>query len=537
MPEFEDPPLSPEHTATPGDGDQTDLEAPNDQVSGRAFGKRRVVRKRSRRRRITYWVCGVLTFAVLAYASFYGYIVYKIEHGTQRSSAISGLPHAYSGQGLDLLLMGLDTRLDENDHALPADVYNALHAGTAADGGNNSNVLIYIHIPNDGSKAVAISIPRDDWVDIANCKTDYALRQFVPSGCKGKIKSAYGWALNEALNQGKTWHQAKDVARREQVQTVEQFLGIRISSFVEVTMGAFYEIAKQVQPIPVCVKESTTDSFSGADFKAGRQALSAARAVAFVRQRRDLYNRYDFTDLDRSRRQQAFIVSLLTKLKSAGVLLNPVALNSIVDVASSNVVISNGLDPIRVARLASNLSGGNLHLYTLPIVKFGQEDNEDVNIVDVPQIRAIVQNLVNPPASTTKHPLPSGAGYTIDAVDASGLTNHPAARVLTSLTKYGYAAGTASKSLPAIKGSTIGFNPTDTGAASALAQRLGGKVTLVPNDNAKAGVLTLTLGTALAKATSAPGAATAVSATGGGANGPLTSQLTSMTGGAIPCVK
>lgn len=508
-------------------------------VQGGAKGRK----PRSLARRITYWFIGLLALAILAYGGFYGYILYKASHDIRQSTALGSVAKP-SGQGMDLLLMGLDSRKDENGNDLPPAVYNALHAGTAADGGNNSNALMYIHVSDDGTRAVAISIPRDDWAAIAHCKTDSALRQFVPSGCMGKIKSAYGWALAAAQQAGKSWAQAKDIARAEEVQTVEQFLHVRISSFVEVTMGAFYEIAQQVGRVEVCVKENTTDSFSGANFKKGHQWLSAKQAVAFVRQRRDLYGRYAFTDLDRSRRQQAFIVSLLTQMKSAGTLLNPITLNNIVNVATSNVVISKGLSPISVAKIATNLSGGNLHFYTLPIVTDTFWPSGHVNVgevanqVDLPKIRSIVASLLRPPSPTTSTPLPSGKGYTVEAINASG-RNQAAPDELAVLKTYGYTAGSVSNATSTTSTSTITYNPADKAAAQTLVKRLGGAITLVADPSANATVLVLTVGTTLASSVlkAAPTAVQTVSAEGGGLNGPGTNQLSDLTGSGIPCVK
>ena len=47
---------------------------------------------------------------------------------------------------------------------------------------------------------------------------------------------------------------------------------------------------------------------------AGRQVLDAAQALAFVRQRHGLEN----GDLDRTHRQQAFLLSVMHQLQSSG---------------------------------------------------------------------------------------------------------------------------------------------------------------------------------------------------------------------------
>lgn len=586
MPEFNEPPEPAQgegdfgddalHLAASGAHRDNDAHRDHDRITVTPVGKRKLIkekRQRSLARRITYWVVGVVALALIAYGGFYGYILYKVEHNIRHSGALGDTK---VGKGYDMLLMGLDTRLDESGKALPNDVYQALHAGDASDGGDNSNVLMYIHVSADGSKAISISIPRDDWVDIANCTTDYNLRQFVPSGCKGKIKSAYGWAMAnyERQHQGADgkpcvqdstcYQQAKDAARLEEVQTVEQFLfgkaNGQITSFVEVTMGAFYQIAQQIGKIEVCVKENTSDpTYSGASFKAGRQWITASQAVAFVRQRRDLNPALQFTDLDRSRRQQAFIVSLLTQMKSAGTLLNPVTLNNIVNVASKNVVLSSGIDPISVAKLASNLSGGNLHFYTLPIVKTADiragSTTESANVVDVDQIRTIVASLINPPAPTARPsatpsapPLSSGAGYTVDAVNFSG-RNGFAGNTINQLKTYGYTAGKATTGSQLEAGTTITYNPADKAAAEALAKRVGGTPTLTVSTTQPLHTLQLGIGTTLAAvglptsstpssaATRASALPSIVNATGGGLSGPSMQDLTDLNGSGIPCVK
>ena len=57
-----------------------------------------------------------------------------------------------------------------------------------------------------------------------------------------------------------------------------------------------------------------------------------------MRQRRDnIHPDLNFTDLDRSRRQQAFIASLAYQLKAADTFTNPGKLSGILDVAKQNV--------------------------------------------------------------------------------------------------------------------------------------------------------------------------------------------------------
>ncbi|WP_369638999.1 LCP family protein, partial [Nocardia sp. JMUB6875] len=233
------------------------------------------------------------------------------------------------------------------------------------EGGFNSNVLILMHIPGDGSKSTAISIPRDDYVtlDPASCAS---------SPCKGKIKQAYGFAYARAKDKLTAAgvkdaleldQRSRDAGRLAESNTVSKFLGnVPVDHFVEVTLAAFFQIAQAVQPITVCLNEDTSDSYSGANFKKGKQQIDAAQAMAFVRQRRDP-DQPLFTDLDRTRRQQAFIVSLLRQLQDSGTLGSPSKLRNLLDIAKQNTAIDKNLDPLSFAQRASALFNEGVAVY------------------------------------------------------------------------------------------------------------------------------------------------------------------------------
>jgi LCP family protein required for cell wall assembly len=482
-----------------------------------------------------------------------GYAVWQVVRlgaGIQRSDILGDRP---AGPDMNILLMGLDSRLDMRGNPLSPELYDALHAGDATDGGLNANVLMFVHIPGDGSGAKAFSIPRDDYVDLAGCPD---------KECKGKIKTAYGLAFDQESRRlvkqgvsGEDLHlRSRDAARKAQIATVENFLGVQIDHFVEVTMVAFFEIAQVVQPVTVCVKEDTVDTYSGADFKAGPQQIDASQAVAFVRQRRDTSNpKLMFTDLDRSRRQQAFIVSLLTQLKASSTLTNPTKVSGIVDVAKRNTAIDSGLDPISLARTAAAIQGGNLSFYTLPVERFDTVDGQDVNVVDPVTIRATVKELMRPPkatpsasASPSAAPSLDGRGARLDVVNGSGVPG-AAKAALDGLLPKGYVAGETGN-VASQTGTEVRYAVGSAPAAKALAAFLGADVTTVEDPTLAAGSLRVVLGTSfvppagLAPAqpagTASPAAsASPVDATGGGTAGPPPTALTELGGEGVPCVK
>lgn len=293
----------------------------------------------------------------------------------------------------NILIMGMDTRVDENGNPLPEEVYDALQAGDAGDGGYNANVLMLLHTPADRSQTVGISIPRDDYVELVG----------APLGIThSKIKEAYGLAMQERMNElmydssvtdAERYQQARAAGRQTQIETVSHFLGgVPIDHFVEMTMGGFFYVAEAVAPLTVCVNQATADEYSGADFAAGVQEIDARQAVSFVRQRRDTSGSgLLLTDLDRARRQQAFIAALGEKLKQQSTLMDPKTVAALAEVTRNHVALDSEFDVLTFLRIAHEASQSGVRFVTLPIIKFDMIDGASVNTVDEEEVQAIVQ--------------------------------------------------------------------------------------------------------------------------------------------------
>ncbi|MDL9981042.1 LCP family protein [Microbacterium sp. ASV49] len=385
---------------------------------------------RTRRRRIFALIGGAVAIVVLVAGTIVAVDVIGLFAGIHRSEV--AMPRGTAEPGVaqltgetNILVMGLDSRVDENGDPYPADIYNAIHAEDQSVGGYNTNVLMYIHIPAGGGPAVGISIPRDDYVQYAG----------APGGTThGKIKEAYGRQFDATysallrkggISKTDAYQQARTAARQEEIDTVSQFLGgVPIDHFVEITMAAFYRIAQAVQPITVCLNHATADpKYSGANFPAGVQEISASQAMAFVRQRRDTtYKNVFLTDLDRTRRQQAFIVSLAVKLRHSGTFTDLGTMQTLIDTAKQYVALDSGFDILSLANQAQRLSGGGLSFQTLPVEKFGMIHGESVNIVDVKRIQAIVAGLLHPATPTAAPSTPSSPQGTAPATPAAPST-------------------------------------------------------------------------------------------------------------------
>lgn len=405
--EYLQPYRGPRSAARPGSRASLS-EDPSEPSPGRVPDRTPAARRRRviRRRRIVAGIAAAVVLVLVGTGLFLFWQYQDLSNGVHRTSL--GPPQ--NTAETNILVMGLDSRLDENGDPLPADVYNALHAGGADDGGYNSNVLMLLHIPAGSGHPVGISIPRDDWVSLPG----------APDGVSmGKIKQAYGLQLDDTLthltrtrpnlSHADAYQQARSAARIEQVKTVAQFLNVKIDHFVEVTMGAFYQLAQAVQPIQVCLNNATADSYSGADFAKGLQEINAQQAVAFVRQRRDTTTSdVNLTDLDRERRQQAFIISLANKLQHQNVFDNFAVMEKMLGTVKNTIAVDSNLDLLGLASDAKRFAGGGVGFQTLPISSFGYEDGQDVNLVDVDQVRSVTAQLIaasdasSTPAPTTK---------------------------------------------------------------------------------------------------------------------------------------
>lgn len=147
--------------------------------------RRRHPARRRRRLGRTLLVTGCALVGLTGGGAWYLYR--DLAAGIGSSKALEGAEKSTSGDS-NILLMGLDSRRDQNGEKLPEEVLDKLHAGSSDIGGYNANTLILLHVPGDGGRAKAFSVPRDDFVDI-------------PGHGKDKIKKAYGLAKEKKQEQ------------------------------------------------------------------------------------------------------------------------------------------------------------------------------------------------------------------------------------------------------------------------------------------------------------------------------------------------
>ncbi|MEU1627652.1 LCP family protein [Streptomyces sp. NPDC020096] len=465
-------------------------------ISERVAGARRIGRKRQRRGTLSPVTVAVRVVmccasALVLVASGMAWGAYHYLTGGLNTSdaldAVRGRAPAHLDNSVNLLLIGLDSRKDMDGNDLPKQfVEDELHAGSSDIGGYNTNTLILMHIPANGGKVTAFSVPRDDYVQVLD-------GDGTPGGMH-KMKEAYGLAKADAENKlaaegvkgADLEHQSREVGREATLATVQQFLGVPIDHFAEVNLLGFYDIAKVLQPIQVCLKQPVRDRYSGADFPAGYQELNPRQALAFVRQRHGLIG----GDLDRTHRQQAFLSSVTHKLKAQGIFGHLGKLQGLLDVVKKDLVIDSSWNVLDFAQQAPNLTGGNVEFHTLPIAGFAQRGGESVNLVDPQQIRSIVGRMIGQDPATADGPQ-RGVPVVVDVRNGSGMAG-AAATESRALTALGYIAGDVTNA-PARATTTVVYGAGVQEAARQIAAGVGAAAPLA-SAAVPAGHVVVTLG-------------------------------------------
>ena len=384
-----------------------------------------------------------------------------------------GLGGAKDG-AVDILLVGTDSRTDAHGNPLSQAELDSLRAGEEV--ASNTDTIILVRVPNDGSSATAISIPRDAYVD-------------VPGLGKSKINAAYG-ATKEAERQKliedgeseKTAENESSQAGREAlIKSVANLTGVTVDHYAEIGLLGFVLLTDAVGGVDVCLRAAVDEPLSGAKFPAGEQTLSGPNALSFVRQRHNLPR----GDLDRIVRQQVFMASLVREVLSAKTLTSPGKLNQLSAAVKRSVVLDSDWDIIEFATQLQDLAGGKVRFETIPVVDInGMTDyGESIVQVDPKAVRKYVASLAGEePAEddTTTSMTPTTmpdidvSSVTVDVANDSSISGL-ASTVAATLEDEGFGLGDVGNNTgKSVSRSTVFANKSDSQAGQAVSVTLGG---------------------------------------------------------------
>ncbi len=381
---------------------------------------RPAVRRTRRIGTVVRTVAAALSVLLLVGSGWVWYLRGTAEQNLTRLDALpaagnSDAPGA-DGRSTNILLVGSDSRAGASQQELR----DKLRTGDP--GTMNTDTMLVVHLPSNGTSASVVSFPRDSYVE-------------VPGFGQHKLNSAYALGYN-SLDDGASEAVRDSAGAQTLVQTISSLSGLQIDNYVQVDLIGFYNLTEVIGGVEVNLCAAAKEPDSGIDLPAGVQTISGADALAFVRQRQGLPN----GDLDRIVRQQAFIGAVVRKLLSAGVLLNPLKQRDLVEAAANSLIVDSDLDLLDLAQRLQYLAAGNVKFSTVPIANpDGNVDGSSVVLLADPDvIAAYFQSLSAPPDPPADTATVDPAEVTVEVYNGSGVSGQ-GGDAQTALEELGYA--------------------------------------------------------------------------------------------------
>ncbi|MEU9091485.1 LCP family protein [Streptomyces sp. NPDC048428] len=282
-----------------------------------------------------------LSFLVLLVAGVgWGYLKLTGSIDTFSADGISGDRPPDTSAGQNVLVIGSDSRSGDN---------SGLGGGTGEVG--RSDTAFLLHVYADHRHAVAVSIPRDSMVDIPACKK--------PDG--DWTAPQHHVMFNGAFSVGETAEGNPACTQN----TVENLTGLRVDHTVVVDFAGFSALTSAVGGVPVCLPQDIYQRDLNPKrptrgelvFGKGPQTVSGQLALDYVRIRHGIG---DGSDIGRIKRQQAFVGSLVKKVKSRG--LNPTTLLPLANAATDAMTVDPGLGSAdKLLSFAMSMKNIDLH--------------------------------------------------------------------------------------------------------------------------------------------------------------------------------
>lgn len=389
---------------------------------------------------------------------------------------------------VDIVLVGLDSRTDAQGKPLPKELLAKLNAGKS-DGVLNTDTIILMRIPNDGSRAVGVSMPRDSYITIPG----YGKHKINSAYMRGKLTERQNLIADGVTDQSELEVRSNQAGAKVLISTVQQLTGATIDHYAEVNLLGFHDITEAIGGIEVCLNDDVDDDFSGAHFPAGNQVLAGAPALAFVRQRHGLPR----GDLDRIVRQQVFMKGLATKVLAADMLTDEDKLSNLQDAVSKSVVLDKDWDVFDFAKSMQEATGGNLDFKTIPVGDLNLDTDEGEAIEVNPEVvKSFVRSLLGGAAPPGTDPGaggrdPGNSAITVDVRNAAGVAGL-ATKVAHKLIARGFTPGqTGNADVRDL--SVVRYAKGEKASADKVAEALGG-MQVEPDSNIPAGHVTVMLG-------------------------------------------
>jgi LCP family protein required for cell wall assembly len=275
----------------------------------------------------------VIVIILVATVGMYFYLNSKLTHSDVLVD-YSGRPAVSAGQ--NWLITGSDSR-----QGLTAAQEKQLATGSlSAAEGERSDTILLLHIPSNGGPAVLVSIPRDSYVPI-------------PGYGSSKINAAFDLGGPKLL-----------------AETIQNVTGLYINHYMGIGFGGFVSVVNAVGGVNMCLPGPMVDPKAGLDLKAGCQNLDGDQALGYVRTRN-----FALSDIQREQDQRLFLKALLTKMTSAGTLLNPFASIPAASGSASSLTVDQGTSLYQLVHAAFALRSPETT--TVPLASLDYQTSND----------------------------------------------------------------------------------------------------------------------------------------------------------------
>lgn len=359
------------------------------------------------------------------------------------------------------LVIGSDTRVGQTGF------------GNTPGGGSDTTMLV--HLSPDHTKATVISIPRDSWVTVPECKDG-----------KGVVHPEHKALFNSAFNTG---------GAACTISTVQRLTGIAITHYVEINFNGFRSVIDALGTVTVCspTAVNVNDHYSHITLKAGDNKLDGAQALEYVRLRHGVA---DGSDLSRIKRQQRFLGAVLREARGGALLSNPGKLTSFLNAATKAVTVDDKTSILDLKTLFDSLRGldpKHVTFYTAPIARANYDPNNPTStngahvLLDDKAGRVLYDQIINDakivvtktapataPSTTTptpSHPatLTVAPGSITVAVTNGTGTSGLAGKVQASLSALGFQRGILAKEPQNATGTVVKYTAAQAAAARTVA--------------------------------------------------------------------
>jgi len=424
-------------------------------------------------------LAGLLTVVVLAASGWGWYLGRVADASVNRTDAIptEGNEGIGGGAAMNLLLVGNDSRASASEEQLD-------DLNTTAHDGINTDTMILVHVPADGSQASFVSFPRDSYVDIPGYGMD-------------KLNAAYAYGYQYEAGEGATDAQRQSAGAQLLIRTISGLTGLQIDHYAEVDLLGFFNLSSVIGGVEVNLCAPVQDAYSGVDLPAGVQTIQGEQALAFVRQRHGLPR----GDFDRIIRQQVFIGGMIRKMLTQNVLLDLGKQRELVEAAADSLTVDRSLDLLSLAGQMQSVTADGIDFQTIPYIGDDEDDQgryilrlEDEDTLH--EFFAALSADPEPAPEPTETAAPetvAPAQVSVNVYNGSGISGL-AAQTSTALQGQGFViASTGNADHQEYTATEIRYAPGDVALANTLAASMPG-ATVAEAEEPTPGTVDLVLG-------------------------------------------